>query len=204
MPKKDPRIDAYIAKSADFAKPILIHLRKLIHAACPEVEETLKWSMPSFLYQGILCGFAAFKQHVTFGFWKGDLMFAGDKTAQQRANEAMGHFGRLTRREDLPGDKVLLSYIKEAIRLNDEGIKRAAKPRPTVKPKLVVPPSLLAALKKSAKAKATFDAFSYSHKKEYAEWISEAKQEETRARRLATAIEWLSKGKSRNWKYERC
>ena len=204
MPKKDPRVDAYIAKSADFARPILNRLRKLVHSACPEVVETLKWSMPSFEYKGILCGFAAFTHHATFGFWKGDLMFAGDQGAQKRANEAMGHFGRLTKLSDLPGGKLLLGYIKEAMRLNDQGIKKAAKPRPKVKPKLVVPPILLAALKKNAKAKAAFDAFSYSHKKEYVEWITEAKQEATRASRLATTIEWLSEGKSRNWKYERC
>jgi len=204
MPKKDQRIDVYIAKSADFAKPILKHLRALIHSACPEVEETLKWSMPSFMYQGILCGFAAFKEHATFGFWKGDLMFGGDAAARQRANEAMGHFGRLTKLGDLPPDKLLVSYIKEAMRLNDEGIKKEAKPKPKAKTELVVPSGLVAALKKNAKARATFDEFSNSHRKEYIEWISEAKQEETRARRLATAIEWLSEGKSRNWKYERC
>jgi len=204
MPKKDPRIDAYIAKSADFAKPILKHLRELIHSACPEVEETLKWSMPSFEYKGILCGFAAFKAHVTFGFWKGDLMFTGDAAAQKKANEAMGHFGRLTKLSELPSDKLLVSYIKEAKRLNDESIKKEKPPKPKVRAELVVPPVLVAALRKNAKAKATFDAFSYSHKKEYVEWISEAKQEETRARRLATAIEWLSEGKARHWKYERC
>jgi len=204
MAKKDPRVDAYITKSADFAQPILKHLRKLVHTACPEVEETLKWSMPSFMYKGILCGFASFKEHCTFGFWKGDLMFADDKEAQKRANEAMGHFGRMTRLADLPGDKLLLGYIKEAMRLNDEGVKKSPKPKLKVKPELIVPPVLVAALKKNTKAKAAFDAFSYSHKKEYAEWIGEAKQEDTRTRRLATTIAWLSEGKSRNWKYERC
>jgi len=204
MPKKDQRVDAYIAKSAAFAKPILKHLRELIHSACPEVEETLKWSMPSFMYKGILCGFAAFKEHTTFGFWKGDLMFAGDKAAQKRSNEAMGHFGRLTKLSELPNDKLLMSYIKEAMRLNDKGITKEKSAKPKVQAKLLVPPVLIAALKKNAKAKATFEGFSYSHKKEYVEWISEAKQEETRARRLATAIEWLSEGKARNWKYERC
>ena len=204
MPKKDQRVDAYIAKSADFAKPILKHLRELIHSACPAVEETLKWSMPSFMYKGILCGFAAFKEHATFGFWKGDLMFGDNQEARKCANEAMGHFGRLTKIGDLPSDKLLVSYLKEAMRLNDEGVKKEAKPQPKARAELVVPPVLTAALKKNAKARATFNEFSYSHRKEYIEWISEAKQEETRARRLATAIEWLSEGKSRNWKYERC
>jgi uncharacterized protein YdeI (YjbR/CyaY-like superfamily) len=160
--------------------------------------------MPSFMYKGILCGFAAFKAHCTFGFWKGDLMFADDQATQKKANEAMGHFGRITRLDQLPSDKQLTSYIKEAMRLNDQGSKKEAKPKSTVKAPLVVPPVLVAALKKNAKARATFDDFSYSHRKEYVEWISEAKQEATQARRLATAIEWLSQGKSRNWKYERC
>jgi len=204
MSKKDPRVDVYIMKSAAFAQPILKHLRTLIHSACPEVIETLKWSMPSFGYKGMLCGFAAFTSHATFGFWKGDLMFASDKAAKQRANGAMGHFGRITRLEDLPRDKALLGYIREAMRLNDEGIRKEPKPRRKVVPKLDVPAILIAALKQNAKAKTAFEGFSYSHKKEYVEWITEAKQEETRARRLATTIEWLSEGKARNWKYERC
>ena len=204
MAKKDPRVDAYITKSADFAKPILKHLRKLVHSACPNVEETLKWSMPSFMYQGILCGFASFKEHCTFGFWKGDLMFAGDARAKKLADEAMGHFGRMTSLADLPTDKVLLGYIKEAMRLNEADIKRPTKPRSKAKQELIVPKDLIAALKQSPKARATFDAFSYSHKKEYAEWITEAKRDETRTRRLATAIEWLSEGKGRHWKYENC
>lgn len=200
MPKKDPRIDAYIANAADFAKPILTHLRKIVHAGCPDVEETLKWSMPSFMHKGILCGMAAFRQHCTFGFWKHELV-CGETSA---ADEAMGQFGRITSLADLPSDKVLIGYVKKAAELNDAGIKKARPPRPKTRKELIVPDSLKAALQKNKKALATFENFSYSHKKEYVEWITEAKRDETRELRLATTIQWLSQGKSRNWKYARC
>ena len=200
MPTKDPRIDAYIAKAADFAKPILSHIRKLVHAACPDVVETMKWSMPHFDQKGVICGMAAFKQHCALGFWKGELIF-GSAAAE---NEAMGHFGRITSLADLPKDKVLLGYIKKAAELNEAGIKKPAPARSKVKKELIVPDYFLAALKKNKKALAAFENFSYSHRKEYVEWITEAKREETRAQRMATALEWLVKGKSRNWKYERC
>ena len=201
MPTKDPRIDKYIREAADFAKPILIHIRKLVHAGCPDVEETLKWGMPSFLHEGILCGMAAFKQHCTFGFWKGSLIIGKDGRSQE---EAMGQFGRLTSLADLTSDKVILGYIKEAIRLNDEDVKVPRRAPSKVKKALVIPDYLLAVLKKNKKAFATFEKFSYSHKKEYAEWITEAKAEETRQRRLQTALEWLAEGKARHWKYEKC
>lgn len=204
MATRDPRVDAFIDEAADFAKPVLKHLRKLVHQACPDVEEMLKWNMPSFMYHGILCGMAAFKAHCVFGFWKTDLLFADDKAAQKRANEAMGSFGRITSLADLPSDKLLLSYIKEAMRLNENGIKKAAPPRSKAKKELVVPEILTAALKKNAKARAAFEGFSYSHKKEYVEWITEAKRDETRASRLATTIQWLEQGKPRNWKYMNC
>src|ERR1041384_2838617 len=161
MATKDPRIDAYIAKSADFAKPILTRLRKLVHDACPDVEETLKWSMPSFMHKGILCGMAAFKCHCTFGFWKHSLIFANDKAVKRLADEAMGQFGRITALSDLPRDEVLIDYIKEAVRLNDEGIKPPAKPKSKVKKELVVPDYFMAALKRNKKAMAAFESFSY-------------------------------------------
>jgi len=204
MPTKDPRVDAYIAKAADFAKPILTHIRKLVHAGCPEVVEAMKWSFPNFDHKGIMCSMAAFKQHCTFGFWKSELIL-GSTGAE---NEAMGHFGRITSLGDLPKDKVLLGYIKKAAELNEAGIKKPAPVRSKVKKELVVPDYFMATLKKNKKknkkALATFDNFSYSHRKEYVEWITEAKREETRAKRMATTLEWLAKGKSRNWKYERC
>jgi len=202
MPTTDPRIDAYIEKSAEFAQPVMAHLRDLIHKACPQVSETLKWSMPSFEYKGILCGFAAFKNHCTFGFWKQSLMetdvFPKNKTA-------MGSFGRITSLKDLPSDKVMIDLIHQAMELNEKGIK-VARPKPSAAAKkdLVIPDDLVSALNKNKKAQAQFDRFSYSHRKEYIQWITEAKTEPTRNKRLATTIEWLAEGKSRNWKYENC
>jgi uncharacterized protein YdeI (YjbR/CyaY-like superfamily) len=195
--KKDPRIDAYISKSADFAKPILTHLRKTLHAACPEVEETMKWSSPSFMYKGILCGMAAFKAHCVFGFWHDDQLFknGGDRNAMER-------FGRITSLADLPSDKQLTAYIKKAVKLKDEGAVRQRRPAEPRKP-LKVPPYLTAALRRNARARAAFEAFSPSHRREYIEWLTEAKTDATREKRLAQAIEWIAEGKSRNWKYER-
>jgi hypothetical protein len=204
MATKDPRIDAYIAESADFAKPILKHLRKLVHAACPDVEETWKWSFPHFLHKGMLCSMASFKNHCSFGFWKGALILAKDKGAKSLEDEAMGHFGRITDLADLPPDKVLTGYIKEAVRLNEEGIKLPPGPRSKKKKELVIPEYFMDTLKKNKRALTAFENFSYSHKKEYLEWITEAKREETRERRLATMMEWLTEGKSRHWKHANC
>ena len=199
MPKRDDRVDVYIAKSAEFAQPILNHIRKLVLEACPEAEETLKWRFPNFLYKGMLCSMAAFKNHCSFGFWKRSLLF--DKKSS--VGQGMGQFGRITSISDLPPKNVLLGYIKEAVRLNEEGVK-VPKARPKRKKPLAIPASLKAALRKNKKALATFDNFSYTHKKEYVDWISEAKREETRDQRLATAIKWMAEGKSRHWKYTNC
>ena len=200
MGKKDPSVDAYIEKSADFAKPILTQLRATVHGACPDCEETMKWSFPHFDYKGMLCSMAAFKSHAVFGFWKGSLVLPDDGTAV--AKDGMGHFGKLTSVADLPPKKILAGYIRKAMALNDDGVKveRKAKPAPKA---LKVPPDLSAALKKNKKAKTTFDAFPPSHKREYVEWITEAKSDDTRTRRLTTAVKWMAAGKSRNWKYER-
>jgi uncharacterized protein YdeI (YjbR/CyaY-like superfamily) len=197
---KDPRVDAYIKKAAPFAQPILTHIRAAVHEACPDVEETLKWSMPSFMYHGILCGMAAFKEHAVMGFWKGSLILDKNGT---RADEAMGSFGRLTTVKDLPPKKTLHGYIKQAMKLNEDGTK-VAKPKSKPKPPVKTPAYLAAALKKNKKAAAHFDAFSPSQKREYVEWLTEAKTDATRDRRLATAMEWISEGKRRNWKYENC
>jgi len=193
MGKKDPRVDAYIAKSAEFAQPILRHLRKVVHEECPEVEETMKWSFPHFMYKGMLCAMASFKEHCAFGFWKGKLIVPGKK-------DAMGHFGRITSLSDLPKDSVLAGYVREAVRLNDAGEKVPRKPREPKKA-LRTPPDLSAALSKNAKARATFEGFSPSRKREYVEWITEARSEDTRRKRLGTAVEWIAEGKARNWKY---
>jgi uncharacterized protein YdeI (YjbR/CyaY-like superfamily) len=191
-------VDAYIAKSADFAKPILKHLREIVHEACPEAEETMKWSFPHFDYKGMLCAMAAFQQHCTFGFWKGSLIV--DRNGESLA--AMGQFGRITAISDLPSKKVLAGYVRAAAKLNDEGIKVVRKTKP--KKPLAVPAYLEAALMKNRKALGRFEDFSPSQKREYVEWITESKREETRERRLKQAVEWISQGKTRNWKYESC
>ena len=198
MPKKDPRIAAYIDKAAPFARPILKYLRKVVHAGCPQVEETLKWSMPHFDYKGVMCGMAAFKEHCAFGFWKATLIFDGDKA---REKEAMGHFGRITSLDDLPSEKTLIGYVRKAAELNEKGIKAPGRTQPKKKRPLQVPDYLKTALKKNAKAKKTFESFSPSQQREYVEWLTEAKREETRQQRLKTAIDWMAQGKVRNWKY---
>ena len=201
MSTTDSFVDAYIEKSKDFAKPILNHIRTLVHAACPDVVETKKWSFPHFDYKGVMCSMAAFKEHCAFGFWKQSLMedkaFPAEKTA-------MGSFGRITSVKDLPDDKTFKKLIHDAMKLNDAGIK-VAKAKPTGERKeLVVPDILVAALATNELAAETFDNFPYSCKKEYVEWITEAKTEPTREKRLASTLEWLGEGKRRNWKYEKC
>ncbi len=200
MGTTDPFVDAYIDKANDFAKPILKHIRKVVHETCPDFVESKKWSFPHFGYKGeMMCSMAAFKEHCAFNFWKQSLL---DKTAFPEEKTAMGSFGRITSLEDLPSEKTLKKLIKDAMKLNDAGIKV----KKTVAPKkdLVVPDVLLEALAKNEKAAATFEKFPYSCRKEYIEWITDAKTEPTRDKRLATTIEWLAEGKRRNWKYENC
>jgi uncharacterized protein YdeI (YjbR/CyaY-like superfamily) len=201
MGKKDPRIDAYIAKAAPFARPILNRLRKVVHAGCPAVEEGMKWNFPHFMYEGILCSMAAFKQHCSFGFWKGTLMKS--LAARGTTHEAMGQLGRIESLGDLPSDEFLIAQVKEAMRLNETGAKAPTKHPSKAKQPLVVPSYLKAALKKNSKAAATFAGFSPSHQREYVEWITEARTDATRQKRLTTAIEWMAEGKSRHWKYAR-
>jgi len=201
-PKTDPRLDAYIAKSGEFARPILRHLRALIHESCPTVEETMKWSHPSFVLDGrILCGIAAFKAHCTFGFWHQEMQKVLERDLG-KANDAAGLLGRITQVADLPDDATMRRYLKQAAAL----MASAAPARPAGKPKpaLAMPADLAAALKKNKAAGKAFENFSPSHRREYIEWITEAKREETRQKRLATALEWLAEGKPRNWKYMNC
>jgi uncharacterized protein YdeI (YjbR/CyaY-like superfamily) len=204
MPAYDPRIDAYIDKSAPFAQPILTHLRELVHKACPDVEETMKWSMPHFDYKGVMCSMASFKQHCSFSFWKAFLLkdpkgFIKERAAQ--GGEGMGHLGRITSLKDLPPDKGLIDLIKQAKKINDDGLKLPPKEKKAPK-ELTTPDYFLKELKKNKSAFVVFENFSPSQKKEYVQWITEAKSEDTRNKRMATAIEWIAEGKKRNWKYE--
>lgn len=202
MPTLDKKVDAYIEKSQVFAKPILRHLRALIHKACPATEEKMKWSFPHFDYKGeMMCSMASFKQHCAFGFWKASLMENSVAHLSLVDRTAMGHLGRITSMKDLPPDKVLIASIKEAMKLNDEGIKLKAKPA-TTRADIVMPDYFSRALSKNKKAKDVFEKFSPSHKREYIEWLTDAKTEDTRNRRMETAIEWISDNKSRNWKYK--
>ncbi|MDP2385854.1 MAG: YdeI/OmpD-associated family protein [Bacteroidota bacterium] len=203
MTKKDKRIDAYIAKSADFAKPILTHIRGLIHTACPEVEETMKWSFPHFDYKGtMMCSMASFKQHCAFSFWKASLMKDADKLVGMAKTEvSMGHLGRITSVKDLPSDKKMIAYIKEAMKLNNDGVKLPSKVKAVVKTEMEIPTWFATVLKRDTKAKNQFDAFTPGKRKEYIEWLVDAKTEATREKRLETALEWIAEGKHRHWKY---
>ena len=196
----DPRIDAYIAAQADFARPILERVRALVHEACPDVEETMKWSMPTFVYGGgILCGMAAFKQHASFGYWKHALV-----VGEGAPRDGMGSYGKMTSVKDLPPKKTLLAHIKRAMQLNVDKVKAPDTRKAAPKPPPQAPADLVAALKKNAKARKTFEAFPPGQQREYIAWIEEAKREETRAKRLAQAVEWMAEGKVRNWKYLNC
>ena len=200
MVKKNPSFDAYIKAAAPFAQPILKHLRELVHKACPEVEETIKWGFPHFDYKGVMCSMAAFKNHCAFGFWKSSLMNDKEKVMEVNERQAMGNFQRITSLADLPSDKILIDYIKEAKKLNDDDIKLPARKKTTVK-EVEVPVYFVKALKRNSDAWKNFEKFSYSNKKDYVEWIEEAKTEATREKRIEAAVEWISEGKSRNWKY---
>ena len=204
MATREKKIDAYIARSADFAKPILNHIRDLVHKACPDVEEKMKWSMPFFDYKGeMLCHIASFKQHAVMGFWKASLMKDSILIENAKSETAMGHLGIITSLKELPTDKKITAWIKEAMQLTDKGIKLPAKAKPADKKELVVPDYFSKAIAKNKKAKQIFENFPPSHKKEYLMWITEAKTEETRSKRIATALELMAEGKSRLWKYEK-
>jgi uncharacterized protein YdeI (YjbR/CyaY-like superfamily) len=201
MSSHDPRIDAYIANSAEFARPILEHLRTVVHAACPEAEESLKWSMPFFSYKNApMCMMAAFKQHCGFGFWLSRQVVRG--TAEE---DGMGQFGKLASLKDLPSKKELRAHIRKAMALNEAGVK-LARPKAATKPTPTLPDDLAALLaqKKHAAARKTYAGFSPSAQREYVDWIAEAKTDATRQKRIATTLAWLAEGKPRNWKYLTC
>jgi uncharacterized protein YdeI (YjbR/CyaY-like superfamily) len=198
----DKRVDAYIVKAEPFAQPILEHLRELVHKACPQVEETVKWSFPHFEYKGLLCSMASFKKHCSFGFWKGAIMKDPKGILSIVGRTSMGNFDRITSLSDVPSEKIMLDYIKQAVRLNEDDVKLP--PKKVVKSASVkLPDYFTQVLNKNKKAFAVFEAFSNSNRKEYIQWITDAKSEGTRAKRMEQAIEWLSEGKTRNWKYER-
>jgi uncharacterized protein YdeI (YjbR/CyaY-like superfamily) len=200
MANHDPRVDAYIAKSASFARPILEHLRALVHEACPTVDESLKWSMPFFSYKAApMCMMAAFKQHCSFGFWLSKEVTGGSD------EDGMGQFGKLASLKDLPPDRQLSAHLKKAMALNEAGVKKA-RPKAAAKPAPTLPDDLAALLaqKKHAAARKAWESFPPGAQREYVDWITEAKTDATRQKRLATTLEWLAEGKRRNWKYEKC
>jgi len=200
MSSYNPKIDEYIAKAQPFAQPVLEHLRALVHTVCPAVEEKIKWGVPHFDYKGeMMCGMASFKKHCSFGFWKASLMKDPVLMEIAKTEVSMGHLGKITSLKDLPSDKKLTAWIKEAMKLNDDGIKIVK--APVVKNEYTVPDYITKAIKKDKKAFAVWDAFAPSHRKEYAMWIDEAKTAETKTKRINQTIEWVSVGKSRNWQY---
>lgn len=195
----DPRVDDYIAKAAPFAQPILRRIRDVVHAGCPDVEETMKWSFPHFMHHGILCSMASFKSHCAFGFWKEQLM-----TGTTGPDGAVApQFGRVTSVKDLPPKAAFVRLVKEAVRLNEDGVKPAPRPATDRSRSVRAPADLLAALRNNPAARAAYEEMSPSHKREYIEWITEAKRDETRKRRVAAAVEWIAEGRIRNWRYVR-
>ena len=202
MVTKDKRVDAYIKEAEPFARPVLRKIRTLFHKGCADIEETIKWSAPSFQYKGMLGGMASFKKHVSYGFWKATLM--NDPHGLLEIAPGQSNFSlKASSLSDLPDDKILIAYVKEAKRLNDEDVKAPSKTRKS-RQEIRVPDYFRKALDSNKRAKATFDNFSYSKRRDYVEWLTDARREATRDKRLATAIEWLAEGKSRNWKYENC
>ncbi|MEO6004356.1 MAG: YdeI/OmpD-associated family protein [Opitutus sp.] len=199
MATKDARVDTYIEEAAEFARPILKHLRKLIHQGCPEAVETIKWSAPFFDYHGILCGLVAFKAHCSLFFWR-DIDVSVWLPKTNTAGAGMGQFGKLTSLADLPNDEVILRCVRAAVEQRDSPKSKPKRARPVAK-EPVVPTDLKQALTKNAKASETFRKFAPSHRREYIDWITDAKRPETRSRRLQTTIEWLTEGKSQNWRY---
>jgi uncharacterized protein YdeI (YjbR/CyaY-like superfamily) len=205
MGNRSPKVDAYIAKTKPFAQPILEHLRDLVHKGCPDVEEAMKWSMPFFVYKGAILGnMSGFKEHCHFGFWDKGM-------AEEVRNSGQGPLRRVTTLKDLPSDKQLLGWIRQAASNVDRGEYQSpiaarntatAKAKRATKPQLDLPAGFAAALKKNKAAAAGFKAFSPSCRREYVEWIVDAKRDETRAKRIATAVEWIAEGKQRNWKYQ--
>lgn len=200
MGTRSERVDAYIERAPELARPILERLREWTHRGCPEVVEAIKWGAPAFEHHGLLANMAAFKEHVAFGFWKGKLL---DDPHSILAQEGFGGSGnlRLESLDDLPDEEVFRDYLRRAMELNEQGVVLPTAGRGKEREAIEVPDDLRAALDESPAARETFDGFSYTNRKEYVEWITEAKRDATRQKRLAQAIEWMAEGKPRNWKY---
>jgi len=202
MGQYDPRVDAFIAKSGDFAKPILIHIREVVHKASPLITETIKWGMPFFDYKGPVCVMASFKQHCAFGFWKASRLNDPEGLLKGSDKEASaGSFGRLNRMEDLPSDEALIGFIHQMIAINESGVKETKKPS-APKPELSIPGDFDKLLREDLVAMGNYEKFSPSCKREYLEWFAEAKSDSTREKRIQQALEWIGEGKTRNWKYK--
>lgn len=203
MKKPSKVVDQYIEKSPEFAQPILEKIRKAAHKACPDLDEAMKWSVPHFEMDGLLASMCSFKAHARLSFWKGMQLSDPENLLEGHGNTGMSGM-KLKSVKDLPTQKVLVAYFKEAAALNAK-LSQEATSSPKKKAAKVkvptMPSDLTSALKNNKQAKLTFDDFSPTHQKEYIEWITEAKREATREKRLAQAIEWMAEGKPRNWKY---
>jgi uncharacterized protein YdeI (YjbR/CyaY-like superfamily) len=199
----DRRVDAYIESSPEFARPILIRLRELIHAACPDVSETIKWGAPAYEHRGVLAIMAAMKQHAVFNLWKGDLIPEVKELYREKSSMALGTFGKITSVHDLPPDDKIIAWIKQAMELNERGVKLPQRSRSEPKREVDVPNDLITALEQNDSAHSTFDGVTTARRREYVDWITGAKTDATRQKRLSKAIEWMAEGKHRNWKYDK-
>ena len=202
MGKKDTRVDSYISRLPAFSQEICTRFRAIVHEASPEIEEDIKWGHPAFMHKGIVCGMAAFKAHVVIHFWKNALL-TGSHARRATDDKTLEQLRRVTSVDELPSKTVIAGFVKAAVKLNDGAVKGPAPMKAAKKTRapLRTPPVFSKALARNAKARATYDGFSPSHKREYVEWIGEAKTDETRDRRIEQALGWLADGKPRNWKY---
>ena len=199
----DRRVDAYIGNAPEFAQPILIKLRELMHIACPDVTETIKWGAPAYEYKGVLAIMAAMKHHAVFNLWKGELIPEVKELYSEKFSTAMGTFGKITSVDDLPPDDKVIGWIRQSMELNERGVKLPQRSRSEPKPEADVPEDLIAALEQNEPARSTFEGFTPAKRREYVDWITEAKTDATRQKRLTQAVEWMAEGKHRNWKYDK-
>jgi uncharacterized protein YdeI (YjbR/CyaY-like superfamily) len=200
MGKYDPRVDDYIAKSPAYAQPIMKHIRGLIHQAVPNIVEVIKWAHPHFEYKGPAFSIGAFKEHLGLNFWKSKLM--DDPEGLFKYDGSAGSMGKIKSLADLPEDDILMAYFMLAADLNEQGVKATTPKTAPEKKQLIIPDDLIAAFKNDTTAMQHFEQFNYSAKKEYVDWLAEAKTTETRQKRLKTIMEWVAEGKTRYWKYK--